>query len=175
MTMEVISTRIKADGLRDYLEFDNTGKYQFLTCENCDGPVLGHVTSKCRHILEGEGYDERTVVKFENWLKRIPELRKKIDERAVLEVDRQAQTQADLISRAMRDAAAASEPRSAQIVKPRWPPGWSGQKFDKWKIEVEKWDMNNKSTDEDKFIDLIESLKKNDAIKDFVAQSLLEK
>ena len=47
MTMEVISTRIKADGLRDYLEFDNTGKYQFLTCENCDGPMLGHITTKC--------------------------------------------------------------------------------------------------------------------------------
>ena len=114
MTMEVISTRIKAVGLRDYLEFDNTGKYQFLTCENCDGPVLGHITAKCRHILEGESYDERTVAKFENWLKRIPELRKKIEERAIYEVDRQAQTQAELISRAMRDAAAASGRKMAR-------------------------------------------------------------
>ena len=37
-------------------------------------------------------------------------------------------------------------------------------------IELEKWDI-----DEDKFMDLVENLKKNDAIKDFVAQSLLEK
>ena len=108
MTMEVISTRIKADGLRDYLEFDNTGKYQFLTCENCDGPMLDHIMTKCIHMIEGESYDERTIAKFENWLKRIPELRKKIEERAVLEVDRQAQTQAEVMSRAMRDAAAAS-------------------------------------------------------------------
>ena len=37
-------------------------------------------------------------------------------------------------------------------------------------IELEKWDI-----DEDKFMDLVENLKKNDAIKDFVAPSLLEK
>jgi len=60
-------------------------------------------------------------------------------------------------------------------VKPRWPPGWSGQKFDKWKTEIEKWRQNNKSTEEDKYMDLIESLKKNDTIKDFVAKTLIEK
>ena len=60
-------------------------------------------------------------------------------------------------------------------MKPRWPPGWSGQRFDKWRIEIEKWSENNKSTEEDKFMDWIESLKKNEAIKDFVSRSLIEK
>ena len=79
MTIEAITTRIKADGIEDYLEFENPGKYQFLTCENCDGPMLGYQMTKCRHMVEGENYDEKTIANFENWLKRIPELRQKIN------------------------------------------------------------------------------------------------
>ena len=55
------------------------------------------------------------------------------------------------------------------------PPIWTGQKFDKWKVEIEKWNENNKSTEEDKFVDLLESLKKNDSIKEFVTQTLIDK
>merc|ERR1712090_22726 len=57
----------------------------------------------------------------------------------------------------------------------RQPPAWTGQRFDKRQNEVVKWQTNNKSTEEDKFMDLVESLKKNEAIKDFVSKSLLEK
>ena len=45
---------------------------------------------------------------------------------------------------------------------------WADQKIGKWKREIEKWTENNKATEEDKYVDLIESLKKNEAIKDFV-------
>ena len=64
---------------------------------------------------------------------------------------------------------------TTQLTKPKLPPLWSGQKYDRWKIEVEKWCDNNKSTDEEKYIDLLESLKKNDAVKEFVVKTLLEK
>ena len=64
---------------------------------------------------------------------------------------------------------------TTQLTKPRFPPLWSGQKYDRWKIEVEKWCDNNKSTDEEKYIDLLESLKKNDAVKEFVVKTLVEK
>ena len=131
MNIDTISTRIKADGLEEYLKFKNTGEYSFFKGENCDGPILGHIMTKCRH---GEGYDEKTIAKFESWLERIPELRKWIDERAISEADRQAKTQAEIMSRVMRDAAATAEPRTnatTQLVKARWPPGWSGQRFDK--------------------------------------------
>merc|ERR1712090_113283 len=57
----------------------------------------------------------------------------------------------------------------------RQPPAWTGQRFDKRQNEVVKWQTNNKATEEDKFMDLVESLKKNEAIKDFVSKSLLEK
>ena len=53
-------------------------------------------------------------------------------------------------------------------MKTRQPPLWSGQKFDRWKVELERWYENNNSKDEDKYIDLLESLKKNEVIIDFV-------
>ena len=53
---------------------------------------------------------------------------------------------------------------TTQLVKPRQPPLWSGQKFDRWKVEVERWYENNRANDEDKFIDLLESLKNNEVI-----------
>ena len=60
-------------------------------------------------------------------------------------------------------------------MKIRPPPLWSGQKFDRWKVEVERWYENNRSNDEEKYIDLLESLKKNEVIKDFVVNTLVEK
>ena len=62
-----------------------------------------------------------------------------------------------------------------QLIKARWPPVWVGQKFDKWRLEIEKWKENNKSTKEDKYVDLFESLKKNDTIKEFVTKTLVDK
>ena len=62
-----------------------------------------------------------------------------------------------------------------QLVKPRLFPLWSGQEFDRWKVEVDKWFGNNKSTNEEKYIDLMESLKKNENIKEFVVKTLVEK
>ena len=41
-----------------------------------------------------------------------------------------------------------------QLVTPRFPPLWSGQEFDRWRVEVEKWFDNNRSTEEEKYIDL---------------------
>ena len=38
-----------------------------------------------------------------------------------------------------------------------------------------KWFDNNKSSDEEKYIDLMESLKKNEVIKEFVLKTLVEK
>ena len=52
---------------------------------------------------------------------------------------------------------------------------WSGKKFDRWKIEVKRWYENIRANDEEKFLDLMESLKKNEVIKDFVNRTLIEK
>ena len=42
-------------------------------------------------------------------------------------------------------------------------------------VEVEKWNKNNKSSEEDKYVDLMESLKKTDVIKEYVSRTLIEK
>ena len=70
--LEDISTDIKNHGIDEYLKYDNHGRFGFFKCEGCDGPMLGHQQTKCRH---GERYDDRTVKSFENWLERIPEFR----------------------------------------------------------------------------------------------------
>ena len=45
---------------------------------------------------------------------------------------------------------------TTQLVKSRQPPLWSGQQYDRWRIEVERWYKNNKSSDEEIYIDLLE-------------------
>ena len=60
-------------------------------------------------------------------------------------------------------------------MKTRQPLLWSGQKFDRWKAEVERWNQFNRANDEEKFVDIMESLKKNEAIKQFVNNSIIEK
>jgi len=171
LNIEQIAGRLKAETLEDYLKFKSNGEYEFLSCENCDGPMLGHQITKCTGLEES--YDEKTIAKFENWLERIPELKKQLKERALNEADRAARTQAEILGRVMRDTQEARN--TTQLVKPRLPPGWSGQRFDKWRAEIEKWSENNRATEEDKFVDLVESLKKNDAVNEFVSKSLLDK
>merc|ERR1711867_221205 len=63
----------------------------------------------------------------------------------------------------------------AQLVKPRPPPLWTGQKFHRWKVEVISWHNHGRGNDEKKYLDLIESLKKNEVIKKFVNRTLIER
>ena len=83
-------------------------------------------------------------------------------EKKQAEADRQAETQANILGHAVRRIVAETGTRdrnptnpTTQLVKSRWPPVWIGKKFDKWKSEIEKWSQNNKSTEEDKYMDLI--------------------
>ena len=171
LNIEQIVIRLKADTVEEYLEFNSSGDYEFLSCEDCDGPMLGHLINKCTGLQES--YEKKTIVKFKEWLKKIPEFRTQIRERADRIAAGAVKTQADLMSQIMKDTHEARN--TTQLVKPRWPPGWSGQRFEKWQVEIEKWSTNNKASEEDKFVDLIESLKKNEAIKEFVSKSLMDK
>ena len=99
--------------------------------------------------------------------------------------EKQAETQARKLGEAVKElpdrvgqVPAVNPPQNqatTQLIKARLPPGWVGQKFDKWRTEVKKWKENNRFTDEEKFLDLLESLKKNDKIKEFVTKTLVEK
>ena len=52
---------------------------------------------------------------------------------------------------------------------------WIGQEFDVLKKELEKWNKNERSSEETKYCNVQESLKKNYKIKDFVIGTLTEK
>ena len=54
----------------DFLEFDDTGRYDFLKCEGCDGPLSGYLEVKFKG-KEGVGYLRETGTEFENYLKRV--------------------------------------------------------------------------------------------------------
>ena len=66
MTEENITAKLKAEkSLDHYFKFKSnvSNEYEFLDCENCEGPMLGHKTATCRHT---EGYEEKTITKFKN-------------------------------------------------------------------------------------------------------------
>ena len=62
-----IEEEMKNIELEHFLNFDYNGNYEFASCEDCNGPLLGHLKAKCSKI----GYGEEDVKKFENYLKRI--------------------------------------------------------------------------------------------------------
>ena len=38
-----IMHKIRHSQIEDFLEFDDNGKYKFLKCETCSGPILCHI------------------------------------------------------------------------------------------------------------------------------------
>ena len=100
MTVENITTKLRADGLKEYLKFKSNGEYEYFECENCDGPMLGHQVAKCRH---NEGYEEKAIVGFKKWLDKIPELRRLLEARATQMAERAAERQAEMMDRVIRD------------------------------------------------------------------------
>ena len=50
------------------VDFDWTwnGKYEFVRCRECNGPMLGHRAEKCR---KNSGYEEAVVKKYETSLR----------------------------------------------------------------------------------------------------------
>ena len=54
-----------------FLEFDYTGKFEFLKCAHCDGPQLGHLEVKCPRLE----FEEKIVKKYEKHLRNFQELR----------------------------------------------------------------------------------------------------
>ena len=54
-------------------------------------------------------------------------------------------------------------------------PKWSGQSYKVWKKEIEKWTANDKSTDEAKYCNILESLKENDTVKEYTMSQIVER
>ena len=56
------------------VDFDRTwnGKYEFVRCGECNGPMLGHRAEKCRKT---DGYDDAVVRKYETLMRSSVSLR----------------------------------------------------------------------------------------------------
>ena len=118
------------------------------------------------------------VEAFEDKIKAIVEFKKIVKNHLEKEEERKSGIKVKEIEasvRAVIENMEGKDKSTTQLVKPRFPPIWSGQKFDRWKKEIERWSINNKSSDEDKYVDLLESLKRNDTIKEYVNRTLIEK
>ena len=165
LSMEYIAEVLKKEMVQYYLDFNANDDFEFTKCEGWDGPLLDHQEVKCP-VKEGVRYTPDVVKSFENWRKRIPGFREQLKSRQQIEKNLRAVAISDYVKIALESAETKNRPGGvSQLAKPRLPPLWSGQKYDRWKIEVEKWSDNNKLSDEEKFIDLLESLKKNDEVR----------
>ena len=166
-----IQEELKKLKIENYLEFFDEARYEFYKCSGCFGPQLGHIIQKCTKLK----YESDTVKEFEIYLKKIGGFKEVIWRR-----EKEKETEREKIrAKEMVDAAAAAAAAQtgttgtagtagvAQIVKPRQPPTWTGQQFDRWKVEIMNWRDNGRGNEEEKFLYFIESLKKNEAIKVF--------
>ena len=56
------------------MDFDRTwnGKYEFVRCGECNGPMLGYIAEKCR---KSNGYEEVLVKKYETTLRNSLKIR----------------------------------------------------------------------------------------------------
>ena len=45
-----IAHKLRNSALNVLLDFDCNGKYEFIKCEICDGPILGHLEVKCQGL-----------------------------------------------------------------------------------------------------------------------------
>ena len=158
--------------IENFLEFYSDGRYEIYKCSGCFGPQLGHIAVKFTRIK----YENDTVRKFEMHLKEIKgfkeELWKRDKEREKLRAKEMVEAAA---AQAGTEGTAGTAGGVAQIVKPRPPPLWTGQKFDRWKVEVISWHNQSRGNDEENYLDLVESLKRNKTIKEFMNRTLIQR
>ena len=126
--------------------------------------MFGNLIPKCLKI----GYDEKDVQRFEIHIKNIGGFKEAIwaKEKRLRDEVEQIRNQglkevAKIIESKIVPGTAGVAGGTTQLVKTRQELLWSGQKFDRWKVEVERWYENNRANDEENFLYLMESLKKN--------------
>ena len=153
-----IQEELKKVKIENYLEFFGDGRYEFYKCSGCFGPQLGHITQKCIKLK----YEKETVQDFEIYLKEIGGFKEAIWRREEEIREKKEKIRAKEMVEAARAvesnttaAAGTTGGGVTQLVKPRPPPLWTGQKFDRWKAEVISWHNHGRGNDEEKYLYLI--------------------
>ena len=127
-----IQEELRNVNIENYLKFNFQGNYEFRRCEYCDGSMLGHMVQKCQKL----DYDERVIKKFERHLENIGGFQEAIERREMSHREKIAKwVESKTVPNPVQ---AVGTGGTTQLSKPRLPPLWTGQKFDRWKIEVEK-------------------------------------
>ena len=146
--------------IENYLEFDYNGHYTWFECIYCGGPTLGHIQPKCPKIE----YDRAEIERFKKHLRQKQIFQMKVKDRN----DRDRKKVAEWSKPEL-------ENRTTEIRKQRVVPMWTGYRFEDWKVEIEKWDESLQNvSNEEKYRELRESLKKNSQIQDFFNNTLIE-
>ena len=142
--------------LEAILDFERTwnGKYELVRCGECNRPMLGHRAKKCR---KNDGYDGAVVKKYET------SMRSSVNIRNILNNYMDTKRKQELDYKQDREVQLAKElPAKTSLMIGRTEiPKWIGQEFDVWKKELEKLNENDKSSEETKYCNLIDSLKRN--------------
>ena len=123
--------------IENYVRFWDNGQFEFKECEYCTGPLLGHIQSKCPRVE----YDEKGVKRFKNHLKNLggfDACLRRGYKKYKQEIEGWTQKEE-------------KAPRTTEIKKTRQVPSWSGQKFEKWRHEIEMWNRSHTSSEEDKY------------------------
>ena len=115
------------------VDFDRTwnGKYEFVRCAECNGPILGHRAEKCRKAYVG--YEEALVKKFET------SLRKTVTVREIIIKHINANKMAEITFKQDRELelAKAMPAKTSLMIGRTEIPKWIGQEFEVWKKEME--------------------------------------
>ena len=131
-----IASEIRHSEIEDFLEFYNGDKYKFLKCEMCNG-----IEVKCRS-LDGARYDKEIVESLQNWMKRNKTFQQAVTERNKKNKNEEQEKMSETIKTMMESMEIRNQTQTTQLIKSRPPPIWSGQNFEKWRIEIERWFEN---------------------------------
>merc|ERR1712101_87798 len=117
------------------------------------------------------GYDEALVKKLEN------SFRVNVNFRNIVLKHIESKKVEDMVFRLNKEAeiAKAMPVKTNLMVGRTEIPKWIGQEFEVWRKEMAKWHENDKSTEETKYCNVMESLKKKCRIKEYVVRTLAEK
>ena len=179
----------EVNNIERYGAIDSGGKFAFTYksfCCRCRGPLLGHRKDVCdkkkfRKLKSSSAsdevddpYDDAQVEAIIEYLKSLPSVKFGILSMEIKNENKDSKNLEKLLEKIVNGQESRRE-RTTQLVKPKSPPIWTGQTFDRFKSEVEAWNVNNHESDEGKYIDFIESLKRNKDVRHYVTNVVIEK
>ena len=107
------------------MDFDRTwnGKYEFVRCGECNGPMLGHRAEKCR---KNNGYDDALVRKYETSLRSSLKIR----EILITYMNTQKKSEMDYKQDRELELAKSLPAKTSLMIGRTEIPKWIGQEFD---------------------------------------------